>query len=279
MFAKRASLLLFLVLALPAEASEGLEAALDACARGEFREAASLARELRTSEGMALAARAELAEGDFLAPRSSRRSDFEHAARDAREAVALDPQNPEGHLYLALALGFLGRLDGSVVAHFAGYAEEAREHIDQALALAPMNPWANALLGGWNLEIVRNGGAIGESLYGASVEKGIAAYRHALALDPGNAAIAYQYALQLVALGGDSRRAEARRALAGVLESDPNDASKILAHRRNEQLRFALDMRDEARLRGILRDRLGISARSVRSAGAAAKGRSIGSPR
>lgn len=279
MFAKRAFLLLFLALAFPAEASEGLEAALDACARGEFREAAAMARELRTSEGMALAARAELAEGDYLAPRSSRRDEFEQAARDAREAIALDPQNPEGHLYLAVALGFLGRIDGSIVAHFAGYAEEAREHIDRALAIAPANPWANALLGGWNLEIVRDGGPIGESLYGASLEKGVSAYERALALDAGNVAIAYQYALQLVALGGDTRRAEARRVLADALVSRPNDASDALAHRRAEVLMSVLDMRDEARLRIILRDRLGISAGPVRSAERPGDARSIGWPR
>lgn len=278
MFAKRVLLLLFLALAFPAEASERLEAALDACARGEFREAAQMARELGTSEGMALAARAELAEGDYLAPRSSRRDEFERAARDAREAIALDPQNPDGHLYLAVALGFLGRIDGSIVAHFAGYAEEAREHIDRALAIEPANPWANALLGGWNLEIVRDGGPIGESLYGASLEKGVSAYKRALDLDVGNAAIAYQYALQLAALGG-SRRVEARRVLARTLLSHPNDASEILAYRRAEELMSVLDMRDEARLRGILRDRLGISSGPVRSAERPGNGRSIGSPR
>ncbi len=278
MFAKRALLLLFLVLAFPAEASEGFKAALDACARGEFREAAQMARALGTSEGMALAARAELAEGDYLASRSSRRDEFERAARDAREAIALDPQNPDGHLYLAVALGFLGRIDGSIVAHFAGYAEEARDHIDRALAIQPANPWANALLGGWNLEIVRDGGSIGESLYGASLEKGVSAYEHALALDAGNVAIAYQYALQLAALGGN-HRVEARRVLVSALFSRPNDASEILAYRRAEALMSAFDMHDEARLRGILRDRLGISAGPVRSAERPGNGRSIGSPR
>lgn len=278
MFAKRALLLLMLTLAFPAVASERFEAALDACARGEFREAAQMARGLGTSEGMALAARAVLAEGDYLAPRSSRRAAFEQAAQHARDAVALDPRNPEGHLYLAVALGFLGRIDGSIVAHFAGYADEARDHIDRALAIAPANPWANALLGGWHLEIVRNGGLLGESLYGASFEKGISAYKRALTLDAGNAAIAYQYALQLAAFGG-RHRVEARRVLAHALRSRPNDASEILAYRRAEALMSVLDRRDEARLHGILRDRLGISAGPVRSAERPGSGRSIGSPR
>lgn len=278
MFAKRFLLLFLLTIAFPAEALEGLEAARDAYRVGEFGEAADMARGLGTAESGALAARAELAEGDFLAPPSSRRDYFERAAEDARAAIARDPRKKEAHLYLALALGFLGRLDGSIAAHFAGYAEEAREHIDQALALAPTDPWANALLGGWNLEIVRDGGVFGEKFYGASLEKGISAYTYALALDAGNAAIAYQYSLQLIALGGAWRRAEAREVLAGALRSSPDDAFETLAHRRAERLVLMLDAHNEDGLHAILRDQLGL-ADPIRSAGAGGPNRSIGSPR
>lgn len=264
MVARSVLLILFLALAiLPARASEGMEAARDAYARGRFEEAAWLARSLGTSEGNALAARAELAEGDYLAPPSERRARFEQAEKDARAAIALDPQNPEGHLCLALALGFLGRLDGVVAAHFAGYADEARQHIDEALQLAPTNPWANALLGGWNLEIVHQGGLLGQAIYGASLEKGIAAYTYALALDGGNAAIAYQYALQLVALGGAWRRAEARQALSNVLDAEPADASGRFAHQRAERLKRALDTHDERELRAILADQFGADTRKA----------------
>jgi hypothetical protein len=267
---------LSLLVALPAHASGELDLADEAFARGAFLEAAQQARRAGTAEANAFAARAELAQGEFLASGEDRRELVEQGIKDARAAVALDPRNPEGHLYLALGLGFLGRLDGSLAAHFAGYAEEAREHIDKALELAPTNPWANALLGGWNLEIVHDGGMLGEELYGASLERGLSAYTYALALDSGNAAIAYQYALQLIALGGPSRRIEAGQALTGALRAAPQDAFERLAYQRAERLKLALDMHDEKEVQGILRAELGLNATPAAKDGDVA---TIGSPR
>lgn len=275
--------MLGLGLSAPATASaQGMDLARAAFEEGDFAEAASLARDAATAEGAALAARAALAEGDFVAPPSARRTAFEQAEKDARAAIALDPQNPEGHLYLALALGFLGRMDGSLAAHIAGYAEEARAHIDRALALDPDSAWAHALSGGWNLEIVRDGGMLGETLYGASLDKGVAAYRRALELEEGNTAIAYQYALQLLALGGPMRRAEAQQALAASLKPKPEDAVERLARRRAQRLKLALDTHDDMALKTILRDQLGepatLPAQKPPRSGAA-HGLAIGSPR
>jgi tetratricopeptide (TPR) repeat protein len=241
-------------------AAQGMEAARAAFAQGSFLTAAEIARPLGTAEGAALAARAELAQGDFIAPPSARRERFEQAEKDARTVIALDPTNAEGHLYLALALGFLGRMDGSVAAHFAGYAAEARAHIDKALALAPDSPWPLALSGGWNLEIVHDGGMIGETIYGASVEKGCADYARALEIDPGNTAIAYQYALQLAAMGSAQRRAQALRVLGTALQSQPDDALETLSRRRAQHLKLVLDTHDEVGLKTIIRDQLGTPA-------------------
>jgi tetratricopeptide (TPR) repeat protein len=263
----------------PAEASaQNIDLARKAFEQGNFAEAAALARPLATPESLALAARAGLAQGDFVAPSSTRRQTFLEAESDARAAIARDPQNVEGHLYLALALGFLGRLDGSLAAHFAGYAEEARKHIDQALLLDPGSAWAYALSGGWNLEIVRDGGMLGETLYGASLDKGVAAYRRALEIESGNAAIAYQYALQLLALGGSLNRAEAQHALAIALKPKPEDAVEKLARRRAQRLKLALDTHDDTATRAILREQLGQPAPSPSQQGLR-PGRAIGSPR
>ncbi|HEX7777395.1 MAG TPA: hypothetical protein VF449_12790 [Parvibaculum sp.] len=241
-------------------AAQGLDAARTAFAQGAFLDAAALARPLGTSDGAALAARAELAQGDFLATSATRRSNFEQAEKDARTAIALDPNNPEGHLYLALALGFLGRMDGSIAAHFAGYAAEARAHIDKALALAPDSPWPHALSGGWNLEIVHDGGMLGETLYGASLEKGCADYARALEIDPRNTAIAYQYALQLSAMGTSQRRAQATRVLGIALQSAPGNALEVLSRRRAQRLKLVLDTHDDVGLKAIIRDQLGTPA-------------------
>lgn len=249
-------LMVMLLVASPALAAEPLDAARQAFAQGDFRRAATLAHEMGAAEGEALAARAELAEGDFVAQGEASHEDFRQAVKSARAAILLDPRNVEGHLYLALALGFLGRIEGSVAAHFSGYAEEARQHIDKALELAPTDPWANALLGGWNLEIVNDGGVFGEVLYGASRDKGIAAYNYALALAPGNAAIAYQYALQLVAMGGAWPRAEAYQVLKTSMRTEPTDAFQRLAWRRAERMMLALESHDDRALQAIMKDQM-----------------------
>tara|TARA_R110000868_G_scaffold20217_15_gene85886 strand:+ start:752 stop:1618 length:867 start_codon:yes stop_codon:yes gene_type:complete len=239
-----------------------LDAARDAFVSGDFARAADEARKIDTSMAAAFAARAALAQGDFVAKPDERRSVFAAAEADARRALARDPDSAEGHLCLALALGFLGRIDGSMVAHFAGYAKEAREHIDRALTLDPKNAWGHALDGGWNLEIVRDGGMIGETIYGASFEKGVEAYRRSLTLDPHNAAVAYQFALQLLGAGGVINRAEARAVLAHAQRQPPTDEVGNYAHRRIKRLKLALDTDDDLALKLILKEGLGTGSRT-----------------
>lgn len=242
----------------PPQSDPALNPAREAFAAGEFAKAADEARKFDTSLAAAFAARAALAQGDFVARSAERRSVFATAEEDARRALARDPDSVEGHLCLALALGFIGRIDGSMAAHLAGYASEARAHIDRAIALAPESPWGHALDGGWNLEIVRDGGTLGETIYGASFEKGVTAYRRSLKLDPANAAIAYQFALQLLGAGGTVNRAEARAVLAHALRQAPSDVVDTYVHRRIKRLKLALDTDDERGLKEILRDGLGV---------------------
>jgi len=240
-----------------APSSVSIDHARELFENGDFARAAAEARQCDAPGAEALAARAALSEGDFHGTPATRRKIFLEGEADARRAIARDPRDPEGHLYLALALGFLGRVDGTLVAHFAGYADEARKEIDEALKLDPQSAWAHALDGGWNLEISRDGGLLGEQIYGASPEKGIAAFRKALALQPGNAAIAYQFALQLLALGGATYRAEALRVLVHSLEPEDGNAVQRLARQRVRRLKLALDTHDDIAMKFILREALG----------------------
>lgn len=253
--------ILWLMLAQAGSAyADELDAARAAFTAGDFLNAARLAREGESADAYALAARAELAQGEFYAAPEDRRTLFADAEADARRAVALAPDRAEGHLYLAVALGFIGRLDGNIAAHFAGLAHDARSHIDRALALDPDNAWGHALDGGWNLEIVRGGGLIGETIYGASFDKGIAAYRRALELEPDNAAIAYQFSLQLLSTNAATYRDETYRALVRALKSKDESAVEKLARRRAQRLKLALDTKDMRVLRAILREGLGAGA-------------------
>eukprot|EP00435_Cladocopium_sp_Y103_P077413 s1_g1152.t1 len=146
---------------------------------------------------------AGLVHADLVAARKDRLKFIEQAEEDARAAVAAAPDLAEGHLQLAVALGFKARLEGSLTAHAEGYADEARAHLEYVAAREPDNPWMLALLGGWHLEISDAGGFLGRSIYGAEVDAGLDAYDQALALMPDDLVIIYQCALQLAALGDD----------------------------------------------------------------------------
>lgn len=243
--------------ALAAEPDDSLGVARRAFRDGDFARATQLGRSDGTAQGIALAAGAELVEGKFLASGPRRLIDYQRAERDARRALALDAGAVEGHLALVIALGFIGRQEGSVEALFKRRAGEALEHIRLALALAPGNPWAHALLGGWNLEIVYHAGLVARPLYGATVADGMAAYAAAFALDPEDSQIAYQYAIELLALGGDTRRDAAARVLSEIVRRQPADAVGRLVRGRALAVSSALAGDDEARLAGLLRDELG----------------------
>ena len=244
--------------ALPASALDrGLAEAQAAFDSGAFGRAALLARKLQTGEGDALASRAEMVRGDFISTGEARLTHFEAALRDGRRAVARAPDRPEAHLAVAVALGLVARREGSMAAHFKGMATEARNHIDRALALDPDNAWAHAALGGWNLEIAYEGGPLGEVVYGASAEAGIAAYEEALSLDPANMSVAWQYAFQLAGFGSRDRLARAAELLGGIVARKPRTALETLLRDAAIELDEALANSDMAAVSRLVALRLG----------------------
>lgn len=256
------SFLLILVLAQMAHPAAAmwsdLASARAAFDDGAFLRAAGVAREIGTAEGYTLAAHAEMARGDLIEEQDKTRLECYRAAlADARKAVASAPGDPDAHLVLAIALGFVARGEGGLEAHMQGLGEEARRHIDIALKLAPDSPWAHAALGGWNLQIAYAGGSIGEAIYGASVKAGRRAYDHALRLDPGNTAIAYQYAVQLLGLDGDAYRRRAAELLDEVVAHRPANALERLLRKSAANLKQALDQGDPGKAMRLAEARLG----------------------
>lgn len=257
------TLILFfcLAFAVPVFAAGGdLAPAAAAFDDGTFLRAAGLARDLGTAEGDAFAARAELAQGEFVARPAARRATLDRAVADARRSIARDAARPEAHLYLAVALGLIARGEGGLAAHLAGYGNEARRHIDRALERAPDNAWGHAALGGWHLEIAHTGGFVGGLIYGASTGEGEAAYEHALTLDPENMSVAWQYAFQIAGLGGEAPLARARQLLAAILERPPHTALDRLLREGARELDAALESGDEAEILRIVNLRLGRAA-------------------
>ena len=142
-------------------------------AKGEYEEAARLARAHDTDESWAFAARATLALAATASlSKTQAEATYGQAIADARRALALNPSHVEASLNLAIALGHLARLHGpSFVA--IDLAWTARRHIDAALAIAPQNPWAKAVSGAWRMAVAHHAGPIiGQIVFGTTWDAG-----------------------------------------------------------------------------------------------------------
>jgi len=209
---------------------------------GRFIEAADAAARLPGPDDRALAARALIAECVVTAPNCD--IDLVDRAQDnALAALAADPTNVEARLQLAMAIGIKGRRAGLAEALRFNYAGQGKRLVDQAVTLAPDEPWAWALLGGWNLEIVRRGGRIGGRFYGASIAKGAAAFDRARALAPDDPAIGLHYAAALLGIDPIRYADRARAILAAASNAPAPDA--FSRRMRDEARRVALVMADQ----------------------------------
>lgn len=163
--------------------------------QGQYEQAIAMASAENSAGGFALAARAAMAEAMMRSPCLDC---LKRAESFARKSVSMDGGLADGHVFLATSLGYQARIVGMVRARLAGYAEEAKKQLDEALRHDPQNPWALAALGGWHVEIVRGGGAtLARWLYGASVPVGISCFEKAFKAAPDNIVLRYQYALSL----------------------------------------------------------------------------------
>jgi tetratricopeptide (TPR) repeat protein len=176
-------------------------------ARGDYDQAARIGEAAHTASGYAIAARAVLAE-DVLRDAPCMEC-LQRAERLARQAIAADPKDAFGQVWLAVALGYQSRIIGAVKARLRNTPAESRSALDIAVQADPKNPFAVSALGGWHIEVVRGGGAfLARTLYGATEKEALALFDRAVKLDPGNVAVHYQVALSL--LGFDAEKYHAR---------------------------------------------------------------------
>ena len=220
---------------------------------GAFEKAAGLGEADGGPAALAFAARALLADAGLTDNLIMRDQAVEKAIADSEQALESDANNVEAHLQLAIALGFKARRLGTMRAHLMGLADDARGHVEAALALAPDDPWAYAVLGGWNLEIVgRAGNAVGRAFYGATRRAGIAAYDRALALDPGNMVLQYERALALISLDPVRLKGQAEKSLAAAVTAIPTNYVERAILVRATLLDSALAQGDRASLAALV---------------------------
>lgn len=252
------AVMIWIALASAPARADMFERAELAFARGDFFHAAELGRDARSADGFALAARAMLAHATTLALSDTRAAELRQAEKDSREALELDPGHAEAKLQRAIALGLLARNRGLVWAHFEGYATEAKELIDAALAAEPENAWAQAALGAWHLEIVSNGGAVGTAFYDASMEAGLEAFDRALEQEPGNVLILYQAALQFLSANDELLSARAVNLLRQAEQAEVDDAFQKLVQIDAQRLRLTLQAGENGAADALLRELKGL---------------------
>ncbi|MBI1186502.1 MAG: hypothetical protein GC206_04105 [Alphaproteobacteria bacterium] len=191
---------------------------------GDFLDAAQAATRAGGADNLALAARAMLA----LLVVDPRRGDFvdlaERAQQAAERALSLSTQSVEARLQIAIALGMRGRRMPVAQALREGLATRARAFLEEAGEIAPRDPWAQALLGGWHLEVWRRGGAVGAAALNANIGRGVAAFDRARALAPNDPAIAVHYAIALLGLGHGLLQERIEVMLQSAIGMRPRDA-------------------------------------------------------
>jgi hypothetical protein len=211
------------------------QSALAAYNDGKFIVAATVAESEGSPDALAFAARARIA--DAIMRDDLCLDCLVKAEATAQAAIAQDPNQAEGYIQLAIAIGFRGRLVSTFEAQSEGLAEKGRAAIDRALELDPLNSWARASLGGWHLEIVHRAGSILASVvYGANEEDGLESFRTALAEDQGSLLLHYHYALSILALDAERFRGEALGTLQTGCKDLRTDALLAFTRKRTDKL-------------------------------------------
>lgn len=117
---------------------------------------AALAIDSMSYEALWKASRDAVDLGEFNADPAQREQYFTEGEKYARRAVAVNPDDAEGHFVLARALGRVALTLG--VKQRVKYAKEVRAQGLQALQYDSLHPGALHVLGRWNAEIMRLSG-------------------------------------------------------------------------------------------------------------------------
>jgi tetratricopeptide (TPR) repeat protein len=174
-------------------------------AKGAYEEAAQAGEASHSAMGLAIAARAVLA--DEVLRDMPCMPCLERAEKLSRAAIAADPHLSYGHVWLAVALGYQARIIGMVRARLKDFPAQSRTELDAAVAADPKNAYAVSALGGWHIEVVRGGGAtLAHYLYGATEDEALGLFDRATRLAPGNVAVRYQVGLALAGFDAEKYR-------------------------------------------------------------------------
>ena len=220
-FAWRALLLLMLSLTPSLAQAASIDEISALYVRGDYEQAARLGEASHTAPGLAMAARAVLAEevlGDVPCLLCLQR-----AEKLSREAIAADPHFALAQVWLAVALGYESRILGPIRARLKDTPNQSKAALLLACQAEPGNAFAISALGGWNIEVVRAGGSfLARHIYGATETEGLSLFDQAVKADPKNVAVHYQIALSLAGFDAGKYRARIAAEFQSALSGTPN---------------------------------------------------------
>jgi len=246
-------LTLLLLVAGPARAENGLDHALNLFKQGDFVAAADAAEILGTADGDALAARALLAEGAYRARGEVAETLLDRALADSAAALEKDPYHFEALLQRVIALGYDARRMGIWRAHDAGVGKQTKKLIDRALSVDDRQPWGWVVLGGWNAEVLADGGLFGRLLYGVSEDAAIESYEKAVAIAPDDPVLRVEFARALLRLGIRSHGDDARQQLETASTLPARNAFEALLKEQGAELLAALKTDNRKEIKRVFR--------------------------
>jgi len=192
-------------------------------ARGDYEQAARLGEASRTAPGLAIAARAVLA--DEVLRDTPCLACLERAENLSRQAIAADPHFAFGQVWLAVALGYQSRILGILKARMKNMPAQSRAALEAAVRDDPGNAFAVSALGGWHIEVVRRGGApLARLFYGARESEALTMFDRAASLAPGNVAVRYQIGLSLAGFNTAKYHARIATEFKAALAAQPATA-------------------------------------------------------
>lgn len=219
-------------------------------ARGEYEQAAKAGEAAHTAPGLAIAARAVLAD-DVLRDQPCMDC-LKRAESLARQAIARDPHHAFGQVWLAVALGYQARITGAVKARLADSPAQSKAALDQAVRDEPNNAFAVSALGGWHIEVVRGGGSfLAKLVYGASEGAAMNLFDRAIKAAPDNVAVHYQIGLSLAGFDPDKYRSRIATEFKAAVAAPPRTAYERKIQERAAELLKLMGAREafDARVR------------------------------
>jgi len=216
--------------------------------RGDYEQAARLGEASHTGPGLAIAARAVLA--DEVLRDTPCLPCLERAESLSRQAVAADPHHAFGQVWLAVSLGYQARITGAVKARMKNAPAQSKAALDMAVADDPRNAFAVSALGGWHIEVVRGGGAtMARLFYGARESTALSLFDRSVSLAPDNVAVRYQIGLSLAGFDPDKYHARIESELKAAVAAVPATAYEKRIQARAQELLGLLNQREAFNVR------------------------------